>query len=328
MHHQWVDLYGQAVAQEYADFAEQWAAGASPVFHEWALKVAGDGEVLALLEALPEVKRQPNLVFAAARWHGAEPGPYDGLRRVLLGQWDDVRETVLARSTQTNEVARCATLLPALGLVPGPLALVEVGPSAGLCLYPDRYSYRWSDGRRLDPSDGPSRVVLDCEVSGPAPLPARLPEVVWRAGIDLNPLDVRDEDAMAWLRQLVWPGQEERLPRLAAAVELAGEDPPHLVRGDLLSGLPDLLAEAPSGATVVVQHSVVIAYLVPEDRRRFGAMMRELVSGGVHWVANEPPVVLPSVTGAVQPPRNHFVLGLDGEAVAWTHPHGRSITWL
>lgn len=328
MHDRGVDLYGQPVAQEYADFAAHWAADASPVFAEWASGVAGDEEVRALLEQLPRVKRQPNLVFAAARWHGAQPGPYADLRRLLLRDWETVRATVLARSTQTNEVARCATLLPALGLLPGPLALVEAGPSAGLCLYPDRWSYRWPDGRRLDPDDGPGRVVLDCEVDGPAPLPSRLPEVVWRAGIDLNPLDVRDDDAMAWLRQLVWPGQEERLPRLAAAVEVAREDPPHLVRGDLLSGLPDLLGQAPAGATVVVQHSAVIAYLGADDRGRFDAMMRGLVAGGVHWLSNEAPGVLPSVTGDLAVPEGSFVLGLDGRAVALTHPHGRALTWL
>ena len=76
--------------------------------------MAGDPEVLALVDTLPEPKRQPNLVLAAARWHGAAPGPYDGLRRVLLDRWDDVRATVLGRATQTNEVGRCAVLLPVL----------------------------------------------------------------------------------------------------------------------------------------------------------------------------------------------------------------------
>ena len=40
----------------------------------------------------------------------------------------------------------------------------------------------------------------------------RLPELrlvsgVWRAGIDLNPLDVADPDDVHWLSCLVWPGR-------------------------------------------------------------------------------------------------------------------------
>ncbi len=104
--------------------------------------MAEDPEVLELLAMLPTGKRQPNLVFAAARWHGSGTGPYDALRNTLLRRWEDGRATVLERSTQTNEVGRCATLLPSLARLPQPLALLEVGASAGLCLFHDRYSYR------------------------------------------------------------------------------------------------------------------------------------------------------------------------------------------
>jgi len=71
------------VARQYADFARY--ADDSPCFRAWALAVAEDREVLAWIEDLPPVKQQPNLVFAAARWHGVTaPGRYDGLRRALL----------------------------------------------------------------------------------------------------------------------------------------------------------------------------------------------------------------------------------------------------
>jgi len=76
-----------------------------------------------------------------------------------------------ARRTQTNEAARCAVLLPALALLPGPLALIVVGASAGLTLLVDRYSYDY-EGHLVAGAD-PQAPVLRCRPSGPVPLPSR-----------------------------------------------------------------------------------------------------------------------------------------------------------
>src|SRR6478672_763196 len=91
------------VAGTYRAFVDQ-AHPDSPCFAAWAAGVADDEEVLAWIATLPGAKRQPNLVFAAARWHGVPaPGPYDGLRAALLGDGGALRDTILVRSTQTNE---------------------------------------------------------------------------------------------------------------------------------------------------------------------------------------------------------------------------------
>ena len=327
-----MEPFGDPAAQ-YADFATE-ARGLSPCFEEWANGVAGDPEVLAWLATLPAGKQQPNLVFAAARWHGVPaPGPYDALRAALLADDGTIRATIMSRSTQTNEVGRLATLTPAFAtLADGrSLALLEVGASAGLCLYPDRYDYAWrtADGLvRSAPGAGP---LLACDVSGDAPLPGHPPTVAWRGGIDLNPLDVADEDAMTWLTTLVWPEQDERRERLERAIAIARSDPPELVRGDLLDELPALVEHAAAAGPVVVFHSAVIAYLEPDDRDRFHRLMTDLVANRrCHWVSNEGRRVLPAVTATGPPiPEDAptFVLGVDGRAVAWTHGHGRSMSW-
>ncbi|MQW76978.1 DUF2332 family protein [Nocardioides sp. dk4132] len=319
-------------AEQYALFASD--ASDSPCFSAWAAAVAQDEEVLAWLSTLPPIKQQPNLVFAAARWHGVPaPGPYDALRAALLGDDGSIRATILQRSTQTNEAGRMATLLPAfasLGLSE-PISLLEVGASAGLCLYPDRWGYAWStDAGPVLLGEEPR---LRCEVrGGHAPLPEQLPQVAWRGGLDLNPGDVTDEDAMAWLENLMWPEQDERRERLRQAIKIARADPPHLVRGDLLTDLPALIEVAAVHGPVVVFHSAVIAYLEPADRERFHDLMTGLVADGVcHWVSNEGKRVLSRVTETGPPvPEEHstFVTGVDGRAVAWTHGHGRSMRWV
>ena len=314
------------VIEEYRDFAS-YAAGDSPCFEEWALGVVDDPEVLAWLGTLPAIKRQPNLVFAAARWHGAPaPGPYAGLRRTLLDREPEVRATVLARATQTNEVGRLATLAPVLALVGGPLALVEVGASAGLCLFPDRYDYAWPPTGALRGSGGP---VLTAGATGPLPVPTAHPEVAWRGGVDLNPLDVSDPDAMAWLENLVWPEQEQRRRRLRTAVEVARQEPPRLRRGDLFDHLPGLLDEAATFGTPVVLHSAVVAYLEEADRSRFHDLMTDLVDEGrCRWISNEGRRVLRDVTGDLEVPSGRFVTALDGVPVAFSHGHGHAIDWL
>lgn len=320
----------ETTAGQYRDFARQ-ASGQSVCFEQWALAVSTDREVLDWIEALPEPKQQPNLVFAAARWNGvAAPGPYAGLREALLGDSGAIKNTIITRFTQTNEVGRLATLVPAMTTVAAgrPVALLEVGVSAGLCLYPDRYDYDWKQAGQLTGSGGPT---LFCDVVGAMPLPSTSLQVAWRGGIDLNPLDVTDADAMRWLTTLVWPEQEHRRQRLQTAIAVARRDPPNLVAGDLLEELPGQLEQAAEHGLVVVFHSAVLAYLDLDGRAAFVELMRELVSAGrCHWISNEGPRVLPDVTRTAPPTGGNtptFVLGVDGQAVARTHGHGTSMTW-
>ncbi|GGU21493.1 DUF2332 domain-containing protein [Nocardioides albus] len=303
----------------------------SPCYQAWASGAAGDPEVLRLLSDLPTLKQQANLVFAAARRHGLQPGPYDSLRALLLGpEWPAVRETILSRRTQTNEVARLTALTPALGMLgPEPLALVELGASAGLCLYPDRYDYLWEGAGELRGSGGP---MLRIPAVGPVPVPAVHPRITARIGVDLHPLDVAAEEDMDWLLTLIWPGHDERRDRLAAAIEVTRAEPPRLIAGDMLDRLDSALEiAAASGGTPVVHHSAAAAYLDEDDRVELDRRMRTLVAAGrCHWVSLEGPRVMPSL--APSPPSvpdaaHHFCLAVDGRPVGWFQGHGAALRW-
>ncbi|MDT7562690.1 MAG: hypothetical protein QOG76_1314 [Pseudonocardiales bacterium] len=316
-----------SISQRYQSFAEREARGRSSLYERCAEAVAADRTMLAFLATLPEPKRQPNLLFAAARWLGGNPGSYADLRSVLLERRTELAELMLDRSTQTNEAARCATLLPVLMALPQPLALLEVGASAGLTLLPDRYSYDYGGQVTLTAAD-PAAPVLRCQPRGPVPLPHGLPEVVWRAGIDLNPLDVTDDEDVAWLRCLIWPGEPERDERLTAAVAVARQDPPRVSRGDLVDDLVALAAQAPSHATLVVFHSAVLVYVSPSKRRAFAAAVSDLEAV---WLSNEAPGVLPDLINSPTPPpdTDPFVLVRDGRTpVAFTDGHGNWIQWI
>ncbi|GIG06752.1 DUF2332 domain-containing protein [Catellatospora coxensis] len=319
----------EALARTYHDFAVNEAAGRSPAYERLCRAVSADAEVLALLGTLPLAKRQPNLLLGAVRLLGGPVDDYPAFRGWLLEHWPAAREQMLARSTQTNEAARCALLLPVLAALPQPLALLEVGASAGLCLYPDRFRYRYGDRDPIGPAGGP---LLACTVDGPTPVPDRLPHVVWRAGIDLNPLDVTDPADVRWLESLIWPEHHDRRERLTAAAAIAAADPPLLVRGDLNEALPRLAEQAPAAATLVVFHTAVLAYLDAAGVDRFTGQLTELTRRrpGTVWLSNEAPRVVPQVADRLPRPAppGRFVLAVDGRPVAFTMPHGQGVDWL
>ncbi|HEX4058978.1 MAG TPA: DUF2332 domain-containing protein [Galbitalea sp.] len=316
------------IASRYQRFAEIEAPGQSAIFEKWASGVADDPEVLQLLTELPTPKQQPNLFFACSRLLGCPVATYPEFREWVIANWDAVSAQMLVRATQTNEPRRSALLIPPLGLIDGPIALLEVGASAGLCLYPDRYSYLY-DGRRLDPVGGPSSVLLECETTGNPPIPERMPQIAWRAGIDLNPLDLTNDDDVNWLETLIWPEQDARRERIHAAIEIVRADPPRIVRGDGIDDLPALVAEAPPELTLVIVDSASIVYMMPEPRARF----IEYVTGlDARWISNEGRGIVPSAaeglgqTGARE--LSEFVLAMDGRAIAFTGGHGQRLDWL
>ncbi|HET7459954.1 MAG TPA: DUF2332 domain-containing protein [Longimicrobium sp.] len=315
------------IRQRYLAFAENEAKGVSPLYEELARAVAESAPLLNFIASLPAPKQQPNLVFAAVRHLYGTPEDARHFEDLVARHPEPIRRLVLARSTQTNEPGRCAVLLPVLARLPQPLALLEVGASAGLCLLPDLYGYDYGrkqiPPRRAAPQPAP---VFPCHVDDRTPVPDQAPEIAWRAGLDLNPVDLSAPDEASWLETLVWPGNPSRAERLRAAIAIAREDPPRVVRGDLLADLPPLAATAPADATLVIFHSAVLAYVTPEVRKRFAEQVKDL---GAVWIANEFPRVLPDVAAKLPKPTrdDRFLLAVDADPVAVTGPHGQVVEW-
>jgi len=320
-----VDADIEAVVERFARFARDEAPGRSTLYAGWAAGVAADTTAAAILARIPDTRRQPPLVFAVTRMLGAPEAPFPVWAAWLADHADEVVAQASRRRLQTNEPQRCAALLPALSTVPGPIALLEVGASAGLCLYPDRYSYRYVGGPELDPPGGASTVVLTCDLTGDPPL--RMPEIVWRAGIDLAPLDAADSDDRSFLAALVWPGEEGRAARIEAALDIAAADPPHLVAGDASDPgiLTSLASRAPRDATLVVTTPGVLPHLPRAPRERLIGMLREL---DAVWITIDPPGLhdawRPRVDAATW---GGFVLGRDAVPLAAVDPLGAFVEW-
>lgn len=284
--------------------------------------------------------------------------PWPLFREVALAH-DGVERRLRTRATQTNEVGRCAPLLLALDHVartaPGappsgrrPLGLVEVGASAGLNLRLDRYGYRFlpagphgDDQVATVGEEAP--LVLECRWRGdrPPPVPADVPHLASRIGVDLEPVDLHARADARWLVACQWPEQEERVHRMRSAIALAHGDLPEVVAGDLVTEVAHLVRAVPLHALPVVVATWVLSYL-SADRR--AAFLDELLALGrerdLALVFAEQP---DQVSGLPVPPRPdgvvdqrptalvHVAIGPDGmaaERLADQHPHGTWVEWL
>jgi hypothetical protein len=153
--------------------------------------------------------------------------------------------------------------------------------------------------------------VFPCTIDAATPIPARLPRVVWRAGLDLNPVNLLDPREVSWLEALVWPEQTDRLARLRAAIKIASEQNPRLVKGDLRTELAALAREAPKDVTLIIFHTAVLPYVSSAaEREEFARSVGFLCD---YWIANETPSVFPDIAKRAGPegPKGRFLLSVN-----------------
>jgi hypothetical protein len=303
----------------------------SPRYRDWAEGIANDERALDLIDKLPRAKRQPALVLTCARVAGVPLRPFDEIRDEWIERWPSIAKLARTRATQTNDPRRCTPLLIALNRVRGPIALIEVGASAGLTLIPDFYSYRWTaPGRVIEshPTDGPSTVLLTADIAGWGASPPRRPNIVYREGIDLNPLDVRNPDDREWLEALVWPEQQERLELVRAASETVSDNPPRITAGDAVAQIRGAVArarKAVASGTVVIWSPAVLVYLDPAEREKFA---NYCLRAKVRWVSLDSRSAISRIGEAadVAGIAGDFILSLDGVPIAAVDPLGRQVS--
>ena len=239
--------------------------------------------------------------------------------------WDDVgaalrdeasflAEWVAQERVQTNEVGRCWWLVPCFVEVARRYGVdsfhcVELGCSGGLNLVWDRYGYRYENGSY------PGEPLLEGEERRAAPL-APLPVVRSRVGIDDAPPDLHTDEGVRLLKAFVWAGQEERLARLDAAIEVWRRDPPEIVAGDMVEELPALLSRFRDDELVVVWQTVALRYLPRERQETVRALLaRENVAFVETWQPND---------GS----HEYYGLFVNGDEVAHADSHGAWLDWL
>ena len=287
------------LARQFVGFAEHTGRDASPLYERLSLAISTDVEMLALA-AHATSEPVPNLFLGAVHFlllretdsplaafypsmtkmPRTDADPYPAFRAFCFEHAEEIQYVLQTRRVQTNEVRRCAVLLPAFGIVAEqahgrPLALVEIGASAGLNLLWDRYGYDYGTGRKYGHPGSP--VQLSCRLHGDQqpPLPEVFPKVALRLGIDLQPVDVHNSTAIDWLRALIWPEHTTRLELLQRAVEVVQHNSSEMLAGDALELLPGSMASVPEEAVLCIYHSFTLNQFSSEGRKRLAGLLDE-----------------------------------------------------
>ena len=272
--------------------ADDFERGGSKLYAALSRSLADDPMVAAIAGDHEPLWEAPLRLFAGVHYlelSGVVQHPWGKLRGVLEANRDWLAKFVAEHPVQTNEVQRCWGLLPGFLTVADerPLDLVELGPSAGLNLYWDRYRYRYGE-RTWGSRDAPLELSGEAEGGPPPGLLGVQVAVRRRTGIDRRPVDATTDHGARLLEAFVWADQTERLERVRKAIEIVRAEPPRLMEGDFVEVLPALLAERDLDALTVVFHSVSTVYLRDDERAR----LRETIEsegqhGSLAWVSFE-----------------------------------------
>jgi hypothetical protein len=255
----------------------------SPLYERLSLAITKDSELLTLAGHGRRGERIPNLLFAAVhflllngvqhplrRFYPSLPefsaeasGPYADFRSFCMDHAAEIRQQISARLVQTNEVRRCAGLVPAFEWVrrlakDRPLHLVDIGTSAGLNLLWDHYAYEYGTAHRC--GELSSLVKIKCALRGNLipPIPLTLPQVSARIGLDLNPLDVHHPEDALW----------------ATRADLAGASRTICFVGESDSSRAAMLADAASrGRSRVVARSDEVLFVKMRCYVLFGSLL-------------------------------------------------------
>ncbi len=286
------------LSKNFKVFAENECKGSSELYEFLSLKIAGDNEILELASYAKKGQPIPNLLFGAVHYlllkgeiHNVREfypsitkKPRDaadsyGYFKDFCKQYADKIIPILENKlVQTNEVRRCAYLSPTFthiyDMVKKPLALIELGASAGLQLLWDKYKYSYGTNLTYGKMDSKVHIISELRSENYPVLPGAIPPVASRIGVDLHTIDIMKEEDRLWLNALIWPEHNERRDLFNKAAESIKENPVTLIDGNGVELLPDLIEEISRDYAICVFHTHVANQMPADVKERLLAQVK------------------------------------------------------
>lgn len=337
----------EKMSQWFFRFAEQTAG--SPMYCFLSKTISKSVELLNIASKADVTQPAPNLFLAAVNYLVAK-SPNEELAKYypnLGGSFeasqemftvftsfckkyeDQIINLIKTRLVQTNEVQRCALLLPGLSVVSKlagspKIALIDVGASGGLNLLMDQAYVKYSDGMQTGPMN--SSLQLECELKGTTLHGFKnVLRIASRIGIDLNPVDLLNPNEREWAMSLLWPDQPERLKRFKTALQLLSNTKILLHKSNANTVLPDVLTEIPHDQQICVMHSFTLNQFSDSDRKSFDQILevasvnRNIWRMSLEWIGTENPelIITEYSSGKIN----------SSKKLAECHGHGEWIRW-
>lgn len=282
----------QQLANNFKRFAELECKGSSELYELLSNKIADDEELLELCTYAQVGQPVPNLLFGAVHslllqgkahpvneyYASIKTGPkkpadetFTLFKDFCVKHWEEIIGILTTNLVQTNEVRRTAYLYPVLTFIhqkcDKPLSLIEIGSSAGLQLNVDRYRYNYGDGFTYGDSESSVHITSQVKGDEKPDFSLQSPTVVFKRGLDLNTLNLRNKEDAMWLNALIWPEHVERRQLFQAATAYFKDHPVELVEGDGIALLNSIVELTPAESAICIFHTHV-ANQIPEDLKR------------------------------------------------------------
>lgn len=288
-----MDRDKNVLAQWFRNFAKNEGEGSSPLYAYLANRIAADDDLLALCMHAKSGQPVPNLLFAAVHYllksdsnHSLRdyyaslvPTPKDtkdsfsSFKDFCVQYQLEIRRLLENKRVQTNEIRRCAYLYPSFcyiySITKKPLALIEIGTSAGLQLLWDKYSYSYNN--KADRYGAPHsyvHITSEMKGTGMSVLYKESPPVAWRVGVDLYVSEVNNPENVKWLEALIWPEHKHRLDLFRKAVQQMQASSVELIEGDGVELLSEIANQAPHNASLCIFHTHVANQMPPEVKQQ------------------------------------------------------------
>ncbi len=247
------------------------------------LTAVGDAVPLRLCAALHELTirgKAPDLANLYPPHHG-EPDHtrlHERLAAAITQHTTHICQR-LTRAPQTNVIGRASALYAGLKYIAQscdlPIVVSELGASAGLNLQLDHYHYQLGEQTcGMQSSD----VGLNPEWHGEQ-APIAEPVVAERAGCDLYPFDLTQDQEQSRLLSYIWADQTERLEATRTALSIRARSSGNVDVGDAATWLEDRLSFTRKDQAHVIMHSIAWQYFSDADKQKARSVIHQAARG-------------------------------------------------
>jgi len=286
----------EEIKVRFIDFAETECKGRSNLYYQLSKRVAQDDSLSQLAASARPGQPIPNIFFASIHYlllkdekctlanfypsivkEPTEEIPFDEFKKFCIGKSAEIRYLISTKLVQTNEITRCAYLMPVFSRIiwqeDRPSTIIDIGTSAGLTLNFDKYEYCYNEKKIY----GNSGIVVKSKVLGP-----RIPRIypitqsLKKIGIDQNIIDLQNEDEILWLKALIWPDQLERFRIMEAALKEAESSGIELVQANTIREFKNVIENVQEKQNLIIFATHVLYQFSNEQRQEFYLMLDEI----------------------------------------------------